>query len=186
MEYKLAQSLIAKLAKQIKLLIFTVAVLLLCNILLGSLLWHQSGHENIVLIPANLHQKANITQDSVSNTYLEATASMVANERLNITPENVRGSNENILTYVNPKYYAAFKKRLESDTKSVVDGKISSAFYPSQILSNSKDLSVVIHGKLKRWVGVRLIGEDMKSYQLKFSRSGYFLLLTSFKEVKTV
>jgi conjugal transfer pilus assembly protein TraE len=186
MEYKQAQSLIAKLAMQIKLLILAVTALLICNILLGSLLWHQSDHENIVLIPANLHQKANITQDSVSNSYLEATASMVANERLNITPENVRGSNANMLTYVNPKFYAAFKKRLESDAKSIVAGKISSAFYPNQILSNSKDLSVIIHGKLKRWVGVRLIGEDTKSYQLRFSRSGYFLLLTSFKEVKTV
>jgi len=184
MEYKQAQSLIARLAKQIKLLILMVLVLLLANVLLGSLLWHQSGHENIVLIPANLHQKSNITQNSISSSYLEAIASMMVNERLNITPENVRGSNKNLLAYISPRYYAAFKKQLESDAKSISAGKISAAFYPNQILSDPKKLQVVIKGKLKRWVGARLIGQDSKSYQLTFSRSGYLLLLTSFKEVE--
>jgi len=184
MEYKQAQSLIARLAMQIKLLFFMVAALLLANVLLGSLLWHQSGHENIVLVPANLHQKATIAYDSVSGSYLEAIASMMANERLNITPENVRGSNQNLLTYVSPRYYAAFKKQLDSDASSIVAGKISAAFYPSQIRSDPKNLRVVIAGSLKRWVGARLIGTDAKSYVLQFSRSGYFLLLTSFKEGK--
>ena len=183
MEYKQAQSLIARLAKQIKLLICIIAALLLANILLGSLLWHQSGHENIVLIPADFHQKANITQDSVSSSYLEAVASMMLNERLNVTPKNVRGSNDNLLAYVSPRYYSAFKKRLDSDANAIQSGKISAAFYPSQISSYPKHLRVLISGRLKRWVGSRLIGEDAKSYRLTFARSGYLLLLTSFKEV---
>jgi conjugal transfer pilus assembly protein TraE len=184
MEYKQAQSLIARLAGQIKLLILMVTILLLANVLLGSLLWHQSGHENIVLLPANLHQKANVTHDSVSSSYLEAIASMMTNERLNVTPENVRGSNKNLLAYVSPRYYSVFKKQLESDAKSISAGKISAAFYPSQIMSDPKKLQVLIKGELKRWVGSRLIGQDSKSYQLTFSRNGYLLLLTSFKEVE--
>ena len=183
MEYKQAQSAIVKLARKIKGLVAVLTTLLLANLILGSLLWYQSGHETLVLIPANLHEKANITENSVSASYLEAIASVIANERLNITPENVRGSHENLLAYVNPKYYAAFKKQLDLDDKSISEGKISAAFYPNQIISNPKALRVVIKGQLKRWVGVRLIGEDVKSYELQFSRSGYFLLLTSFKEV---
>ena len=107
-----------------------------------------------------------------------------ANERLNITPDTIRGSNKKLLAYVSPRYYAAFKKQLESDARSIQKGKISAAFYPKQMITDAKALEVVITGNLKRWVGARLIGEDSKSYRLSFSRSGYLLLLTSFKEVE--
>ncbi len=184
MEYKQAKSLIAKLARQIKLLSISVATLLICNAILGLLLWHQSNRRDIVLIPSSLQQKASITQDGVSAPYLEAMAMMLTNDRLNITPKNVQGSNQNLLQFVDPEFYAAFKAQLAFDEKNITDDKVASSFYVNHIQSNPKALIVLIHGQLKRWVGERLIGNEAKTYRLTFSKNGTVLLLRSFEEIK--
>ena len=184
MEYKNARSLIARLANQVKLLSAAIAGLLLCNALLGLLLWHQSGRKDIVLIPAGLKQKANITQSGVNSAYLESMAMMLVNDRLNITPDNVAGSNQDLLTFVEPGFYHAFKKQLATDAAAIQSGKIASSFYVNRVRSNPKSLMVVVSGQLKRWVGERLIGSEAKRYQLTFSMSGYQLLLTAFQELK--
>ncbi len=156
----------------------------MCNALLGLLLWHQSGRKDIVLIPAGLKQKANITQSGVNSAYLESMALMLVNDRLNITPENVAGSNQDLLTFVEPGFYHAFKKQLATDATAIKSGKIASSFYVNRVRSNPKSLMVVVSGQLKRWVGERLIGSEAKRYRLTFSMSGYQLLLTAFQELK--
>jgi conjugal transfer pilus assembly protein TraE len=184
MEYKQAKSLIAKLARQIKLLSIVVGGLLACNAILGLLLWHQSNRRDIILIPSNLQQKASITQSGVSSSYLEAMAMMLVNDRLNITPENIKLSNQSLLTFVDPGYYAVFKKQLFSDESAIINGKISSSFYANSVHSNTKTMHVTICGQLKRWVGERLIGVESKSYRLTFSRNNDLLLLKSFQELE--
>lgn len=184
MEYKQAQSLIVRLVRHLKLLSLTVASLLICNAVLGLVLWHQSNRRDIILIPSNLHQKIHLTQNGFSSTYLEAMAMMLINDRLNLTPQTVQGSNQNLLQFVDPAFYAAFKKQLYLDEKSIRKGKISSSFYVNKVHSDSKALAVTIQGQLKRWVGERLIGAEPKSYQLVFSRNGTLLRLKSFQEIK--
>ncbi len=184
MEYKQAKSLIAKLARQIKLLSLSVTGLLICNAILGLLLWHQSNRRDIVLIPSSLQQKASITQDGVSASYLAAMAMMLTNDRLNITPKNVQGSNQNLLQFVDPEFYAAFKEQLVSDEKTIIDDQVVSSFYVNDIQSNPKALTVLVHGQLKRWVGERLIAHESKTYRLNFSKNSTVLLLKSFEEVK--
>lgn len=184
MEYKQAQSVMATLARHITLLRLTVFSLLLCNAMLGLLLWHQSNRRDIVLIPSNLQQKARITHDGVSASYLEAMALMLINDRLNITPQNVQGSNHNLLRFVDPAFYAAFKAQLAFDEKTIVADKIASSFYVNGIQSHPNALMVLIHGHLTRWVGERRIGNDAKTYRLTFSKQGTVLLLQSFEEIK--
>lgn len=182
MEYKNAKSLIERLARQIKLLSIWFSALIFCNALLGFLVWHQSNRRDIVLIPPYLTKKAEITQSGFSSAYLEAMALMLANDRLNITPQNVEGSNQNLLQFVDPEFYVNFKAQLSRESKSITEEKISSSFYVSEVKSNPKKLIVVINGQLKRWVGERAIGTDQKSYQITFVKRGSILLMKSFKE----
>ena len=183
MEYKQATSTIATLAKNIKYAVIIIISLLACNFLLGTLLWHQSGHEDIVIVPMGLKTRASITNGGVSASYLESTAIFFANERLNVTPDNISGSNREILKYVNPGYYSDFKKQLTLDSETITKSQISSTFYLDKIKSNPANLSVLIYGHLKRWVGSRYLGSDQKIYQMTFSMSGYQLLLNTFREV---
>lgn len=184
MEYKIAQSVLAKLSRHIKWLSVGMAGLLLCNAVLGLLLWHQSNRRDIILIPANLYHTAEITQQGVSSAYLDAMAVMLINDRLNLTPHNVTGSNQQLLNFVDPRYYTTFKAQLAVDAQTILQGKIASVFYVNQVQSNPKTRTVLIRGQLKRWVGKRCIGVTPKRYRLIFSRQGDVLLLTAFQEMK--
>ncbi len=182
MEYKQAQSRIANFVRHIRLLRLTVAGLLLCNALLALLLWHASYRRDVVLIPASLTQEARITESSVSASYLEALAMMLINDRLNITPQNVQGSNDNLLRFVDPNFYAAFKGQLARDAQTILKDKVASSFYVHDLQTDPKGLMVLVHGELKRWVGERLIGSEAKTYRLTFSQESTVVLLTSFEE----
>ena len=184
MEFTIAKSAVTKMARTIKLLVMLSGALLVCNATLASLLWAQSTHKDIVLIPSTLQAKANITQNGVSASYLGAMAVMLINERLNVTPENIKGSNQAFITFVSPEYYTAFKKQLSDDAKTIIAGKIASSFYLMSMKTNVNNLTVTITGNLKRWVGERLIDAEQKQYQLKFLMTGLPLSLTSFVEIK--
>lgn len=183
MEYKHAKSVIGKLVYQIKLLCAGIVSLLLCNAILGVLLWHQSDQRDIILVPSTLHRTARITQQGVDSGYLDAMAMMLINERLNITPKNVQGSNQALLQFIDPQYYAAFKRQLAVEANTIINGKIASSFYVNHLKADANALSVIVQGQLKRWVGERLIGREQKRYQLTFSKHSDLLLLTSFKEI---
>jgi type IV conjugative transfer system protein TraE len=183
MYFKHSRSLISKLTEQIKVLGISVSALLICNSILGMLLWHQSGRRDIVLVPPGLTAGATVMQNGVSNSYLEPIARMLVNDRLNVNPSNVIGSNDDLLEFVDPHFYKTFKVQLNVDAKEIIDGKIASSFYVNSVQSRAEDLVVDVGGTLKRWVGERLISAEPKSYELKFSMTGHPLLLTSFKEI---
>ena len=183
MEYKQATSAISNMAKQIKQLMLTVVALIACNAVLGLLLWHESGRTTTVLVPAGLQKAASVSPLGVSTTYLEAMATMLVNARLNITPATAQGADAEVLRFVAPSYYSAFKQSLLNEQKTVANDKIVSAFYINQVRTNPSDLRVVVSGHLQRWVGERSIGTEQKTYQLDFNLSGTQLLLRGFTEL---
>ena len=186
MDFKLSQTRMNVFSLAIKALGLSLLVSIVLNLVMAVFLMRDRSHESIVLVPASMSKKAMITDSYVSDSYLESLASMIVNERLNVTPSNIVGSNDNLLHYVDSSYYASFKAQLKRDEQTIKEDKISSSFYPQVIRSNAKELSVEIQGTLKRWVGLRSIGEVRKKYLMQFSRSGTLLLLTSFKEIKVI
>lgn len=171
-------------ASIIRLLVILVAALLITNIVSMTLLYKTVSNKDVVLIPAGFSKQARITTHSVSASYIDQLAVMMVNQRLNVTPTNIEDSNASILLYVNPSYYASFKKQLDLDASSITSAKVSSAFYINSVQTNAVTMVAEIKGTLKRWVGDRLIGTSTKTYELKFSKHGYQLLLNSFVEVQ--
>ena len=183
MHYKQAKSAISRLAYNIRMLSILAVSLIICNLTLGILLWHESDKKDIILIPANMNHKSEITNTGVNAAYLESIAVMLINNRLNITPKTVKNNNANILKSVSPQYYASFKKKLFTDESVIKSSKISSTFFIRSTHADVINLRVSINGTLVRWVGERKIGEDDKEYILTFNRDDDFLLLTSFHEI---
>lgn len=183
MEYRIAESLITKSGRKLQGLLYLVAGLLLCNAILGFVLWYQAGRQAVVLLPASLDKKAILTPKHVSAAYLEAMAVMLVNDRLNVTPDTIAGNDQHLLLFVAPDYYAAFKQKLRDEESVVIEDKVASTFYIRSIHSRPADLSVTVTGRLKRWVGERLIGESEKRYRLGFSMQAYCVQLTAFNEV---
>jgi len=183
MEYKTAKNMLYEYARYIRYLVAFVVFLLVCNSILGLLLWHQSGQEKTVLIPANLTKKAMVSDQGVDANYLMQCALFFVDARLNVTPSSVFSSQKVILAHTAPKYYAAFKSGLERESESIKAQKISSTFYISDIKTDPKHLSAIVSGNLRRWVGERALADSHKEFKLRFNLVGNEIFLISFQEV---
>ena len=115
-------------ASIIRLLCLLVAGLTISNIISILVLSKTVSHKDIVLIPAGFFKKSSITNSGVSASYIEQMSIMIANQRLNVTPDNIAQSNASILKYVNPSYYSSFKKQLDLDADAIKSEKIASSF----------------------------------------------------------
>ena len=183
MEINILNQNLKQRASIIRALLILVAGLTITTVLCTSLLYKTVSHKDIVLIPAGFSQTAEITNNNVSASYLDQITVMMVNQRLNVKPDNIDQSNAAILLYVNPEYYASFKQQLDLDAATIKDQKISSAFYITDVKSDPEDLMAEVSGTLNRWVGDRLIGSSAKTYDLKFSKEGYQLMLDGFSEI---
>ena len=183
MEYKTAKNKLSEYAKYIRYMVILITVLLVCNLVLGLLLWHQSGQEKTILVPGNLTKKSVVSKQGVDANYLMQCALFFVDTRLNITPDMVLSSDQVILSHTAPQYYAKFKSGLENEAISIKAQKISSTFYISDIKSSPNQLTVLINGKLRRWVGERALADSNKTYFLHFKLIGNELFLTAFQEV---
>lgn len=184
MDFRLSQSRLKVFSLVIKVLSLCVITSVTLNIVMSVFLMRCSSQQSIVLVPNTLKEESKIDNRSVSSAYLEAVATMILEERLNVTPDSVSGSNENLLRYVSPHYYASFKEQLKKDEMTIKRKKISSAFYPSEMIVDTNKLQVLVKGSLKRWVGLRSIGSENRMYKMTFVKNGYLVLLQSFKAME--
>ena len=181
MEYRLAQTELTRSAKTVRWLRRWVAALIACNAVLACVLGYQALHHSVVLVPMGLRQTAEVHHNHVSATYLEAVAMMLVQDRLNVTPETVAGSDRHLLLFVDSTFYATFKRQLLNDEAQIQQDKVVSTFYCQRIRSQPKELTVWVSGQLKRWVGERSIGQAVKRYRLRFSMHGGELALVAFE-----
>lgn len=183
MEYRLAQTELARSAKAVRWLGRWVVALIGCNAVLGCVLAYQASHHAVVLVPMTLNQRAEVQHNRVSATYLEAVAMMLVQDRLNVTPETVAGKDQHLLLFVDSAYYAAFKRQLLADEAEIQQDKVVSTFYCQRVRSQPDHLTVWVSGPLKRWIGERSIGQSFKRYRLRFSMHGGGLALVAFEGI---
>ena len=184
MDINILKNKLNQRASMVRGLLILTAGLLLSNVLLVALVYKAGFNKDINLNTIGLSKSIRITNHSVSASYIDQLAVLLVNQRLNVTPDNINAANASILLYVEPSYYASFKKQLDLDASTIKTQKISSAFYINDVKTDPVGMVAVVSGTLKRWVGDRMIGISHKKYDLKFSRNGYQLLLDSFVEVK--
>lgn len=184
MEYKTSQNTIVLLSRLLRYSAFLIFLLILCNLIMGLLLWHQSGNEKIILVPTNLTKKAMVSRDGVDANYLLQCAMFFIDTRLDVTPDTIDSNDHLILSHTAPEYYAKFKSGLEEEADLIKSQKVSSSFYISNIQANPSNLTVLVSGNLKRWVGERALSDSKKTYALHFSLNGSELFLTTFDETR--
>lgn len=184
MEYKIAQNTIALLSRLLKYAAFLIFLLISCNFVMGLLLWHQSGNEKIILVPTNLTKKSMVSHEGVDANYLLQCAMFFIDTRLDVTPDTIDSNDHLILSHTAPEYYAKFKSGLDQEADLIKSQKVSSSFYISNIRANPSNLTVIVSGNLKRWVGERALSDSEKTYTLHFNLNGSELFLTTFDEMR--
>ena len=106
------------------------------------------------------------------------------NERLNVTPETVDANHQRLLSYVGHQNYTSMLRLLTNEAKVIKAKKMSSIFYIEKNKPNPQELTVVVSGILKRFVGLHPLSDERKTYVLKFEYKDSRLSIVQFSLLK--
>ncbi|CAL7960203.1 conjugal transfer pilus assembly protein TraE [Alphaproteobacteria bacterium] len=108
--------------------------LLLCNVLLGTLLFFKN--ERIIVVPAYLKQSFWNEGSTVSNSYIEEMSLFFTNLMLNTTPDSHKYRRDVILRYVAPESYHIFEKKLIEDEELMSKNAVTTQFAAREVKVN--------------------------------------------------
>lgn len=184
MEFKKYQSRLSQLSARFNLMVCLVFGLLLSNVVLSSFLFSVWNHHTVEVTPFSESPGYLKSASSVDSNYLSLMTKNFINERLNVSPETIDANHKSLLSFVNHKNYSHMLRQLTQEAKVIKAKKMSSTFYMTQLKSNPSELSSIVTGVLKRYVGLQELSEVKKSYLLQFQYQDSRLSIIKFIAVK--
>ena len=180
MNFSAHQHKLAQLASRFNLMVALAFGLLLTNILMGSLAWYMGVHQRIEVTPFTGSSSYVKSDAEVDVHYLTLMSENFIYSRLNVTPETVAANHKRLLAYVDAAHYGAFSARLNKEAALIQDKKISSHIDITGMRTDSRTLSCVITGSVKRFVGTRALPDARLTYTVRYHYANGRLAITQF------
>lgn len=153
------------------------------NVIQGVNNYRLQNEQKTVVTPMLFRAPFAVSQNQSDASYLQQMALSLIALRLNVTPETVNASHEQLLTYVRPAAQNDLKIKLAEDAKRIKDNNVNSAFYMTSVHVYPAISRVEVRGQLKTWIGDSKPYPDMKHYVLTFEREDGISWLSHFGEI---
>ncbi|EJK1259037.1 type IV conjugative transfer system protein TraE [Salmonella enterica] len=141
------------------------------------------NEQKVVVTPMLFNAPFAVSQNQADASYLQQMALSLIALRLNVTPETVDASHEQLLTYARPASQNELKVKLAEDAKRIKDNNVNSAFYMTSVKVYPAIGRVDVRGQLKTWIGDSKPYPELKQYVLKFDRQDGISWLNHFGEI---
>lgn len=184
MDFKSYQGRLSQLSARFHLMVVLVFGLLLSNVTLSCFLFKAWNHHTVEVTPFSGAPSYLKSASHVDGHYLSLMAENFINERLNVTPETVDANHERLLSFVGPQNYPTMLRLLTNEAKVIKAKKMSSIFYIDKNKANAQELTVVVSGLLKRFVGLQSLNDERKTYVLQFQYKDSRLSIVQFSLLK--
>lgn len=168
MDFKVYQGQLSRLSDRLNLMVFLVFGLLVSNVLLSCFVYRAWNARTVEITPFSGSPGYLKSASTADSHYLSLMAENFVNERLNVSPETVDANHKRLLSFVDSAQYAEVSAQLTREAGVIRAKKISSAFDITQIRTDTGQMTAVVSGVLKRFVGLRALSEERKSCQLRF------------------
>ena len=123
------------------------------------------NEQKSIVTPMLFNAPFAVSQNQADASYLQQMALSLIALRLNVTPETVDASHEQLLAYVKP------------------DNNVNSSFYMTSVKVYPASSRVDVRGQLKTWIGDSKPYPELKQYVLKFEREDGISWLSHFGEI---
>lgn len=124
-----------------------------------------------------------VSQNQSDASYLQQMALSLIALRLNVTPETVDASHEQLLAYVKPVAQNALKIKLAEDALRIKHNNVNSSFYMTSVKVYPANSRVDVRGQLKTWIGDSKPYPELKQYVMTFERQDGISWLNHFGEI---
>ncbi|WP_131783634.1 type IV conjugative transfer system protein TraE [Legionella gresilensis] len=180
MDFKSHQSRLSQLSARFNLMVCLVFGLLVSNVLLSTFLFRTWNHHTVEITPFSGSLSYLKSATSVDAHYLSLMTENFINERLNVSPETVDANHKRLLSFVSHEHYSKMLKRLMNEASVIKAKKMSSVFNITHIKTNPNQLSAIVTGVLKRYVGFQALSDEHRSYLLQFKYQDSRLSIVKF------
>ncbi|WP_271187878.1 TraE/TraK family type IV conjugative transfer system protein [Maricaulis virginensis] len=137
----------------------------------------------VVLVPT-LSSELRMISGTPSAEYMEAMTRDVAALMLNRHPNNTEYFRENILRMVHASVYAQIERELDAARQERVRTRTSTVFHPVSIYVDPEDRYSEITGILRTYVGPEQVGEETKTFAVRWIVEGLTVRLADFSEIE--
>ena len=103
-----------------------------------------------------------------ADEYLKMYTRYVLNLLLNYTPRNIKYNFNDLLSFATPKLYPELQKNLLKIEDNVDKLRVSSIFYPSQIIIDREKNIITIGGVRRQFANFSKIDETQRNYYLRY------------------
>ena len=134
------------------------------------------NEQKSIVTPMLFNAPFAVSQNQGDASYLQQMALSLIALRLNVTPETVDASHEQLLAYVKPAAQ-------NEDAKRIKDNNVNSSFYMTSVKVYPASSRVDVRGQLKTWIGDSKPYPELKQYVLKFEREDGISWLSHFGEI---
>ncbi|MRT06054.1 type IV conjugative transfer system protein TraE [Ewingella americana] len=153
------------------------------NVIQGVNIYRLLNEQKSIVTPMLFNAPFAVSQNQADASYLQQMALSLIALRVNVTPETVDASHEQLLAYVRPASQNALKIKLAEDGKRIKDNNVNSAFYMINVKVYPSSSRVDVRGQLKTWIGDSKPYPEFKQYVMKFERQDGVSWLTHFGEI---
>lgn len=172
------------LKKRLNFWIATASIMIVSNLLLAGLSWYALLHQKVEVTPFFGNQGYSRSGSEVDVHYLNQLSENFILTRFNVSPSTIKSNHARLLTYVSADAYHNLSALLLKEQQQIIKNKISSYFDIDTVKSSPAQLTTVISGSLKRFVGSRELPETKASYRMKYQYHLGRPVIVSFEKVE--
>lgn len=160
-----------------------LGVLAVCGLVMvllaGALTYTSVYRTQTVLMPPSLTKPVTIGRDYIDTSYLSQLAQYLVWLRFNVTPENVRAQNTQLLRYALPDKQRQLAAMLNKEATVIIKDGVTGSFFIEGMQVNTDRGLVRVTGTQQTYVKMRALPPKHKTLLLHFAAPEGLILLAS-------
>ena len=147
-----------------------IVALIVSNIILAIGLVIGTGREKIVLIPSsNPDSSYWISNNKISNEYMEIMSRNLLSLTLDVSPETVRSQYDAFLRFVTPDLRSYIVENLKKSAENIINNDIAQSFYVDTIKVVPISQTTYVVGNLATYVNNQQVTNIHQLYKIKYA-----------------
>lgn len=145
--------------KRLWLVIMSLVIALLMSLALN---FSKKDDVTVEVVPQFLNKSVSIAGGVFNDAYYEQMTRYWLGLLFNFQPNTVKYQFNEFLRFVNPRDYAAVRKKLSIQAKRIIFNGSSSTFYPMDIKINKSN--ILVHGELIGMIGDKVVKRKQTTF----------------------
>jgi len=181
METQVFSENVSRLSKQRNFLLLLLILLLVVNFLLSIKIF--TNEAKVVIVPPGFSQPMTISNNTVSNSYLEEMSHIFLSNLLDLNPSNIEYKQKLVMKYAIYGGYDELRKYFEEQKKNHKEYDLRTEFTVKDLEIDPDNLVVIAKGFLTIKFGKQGSENKEVAYRLKYDYAAGVLRIKEFKEL---